>query len=142
VRRDYFKLCHQSVARQARVFVEPYRVLKSGGRLGYNRSIEARMALHQLTISLTTSLTPELSLVGGKAASLIRLKQAGFQVPDGFVLTTAFFAPWADKVKSLSEWQSARASVTCHITCHATRYVTNHTIGWGTGTATRPKAGW
>ncbi len=67
------------------------------------------MELHELTISLTTSLTPELSLVGGKAASLIRLKQAGFSVPDGFVLTSAFFAPWADKLKSSSEWQSACA---------------------------------
>ena len=29
-----------------------------------------------------------LSLVGGKALSLARLRRAGFQVPEGFVLTT------------------------------------------------------
>jgi len=38
------------------------------------------MDLQKLTTSLNTSLAPEVSLVGGKAASLIRLKQGGFSV--------------------------------------------------------------
>ena len=70
---------------------------------------ETRTGLHELTMSLNTSLTPELSLVGGKAASLIRLKQAGFSVPNGFVLTSAFFAPWVDDLKASSAWQRTRS---------------------------------
>jgi pyruvate,water dikinase len=68
--------------------------------------MERRVDLLELTMSLTTSRPPDLSLVGGKAASLIRLKQAGISVPDGFVLTSAFFAPWVDELKASSEWRS------------------------------------
>ncbi|MDJ0957247.1 MAG: PEP/pyruvate-binding domain-containing protein [Arenicellales bacterium] len=71
--------------------------------------IEIQSDLHQTVMPLTTSLAPIISLVGGKAASLIRLKQAGFTVPDGFVLTSDFFAPWVESVMSSSEWQSVRA---------------------------------
>ena len=42
--------------------------------------------------------------VGGKAASLIRLAQAGLPVPDGAVLTTDFFAPWFAAVQSTPGW--------------------------------------
>ena len=73
--------------------------------------IEAQMDLQQTMIPLTTSLNPDISQVGGKAASLIRLKQAGFFVPDGFVLTSDFFAPWIDKLKSSPEWQSVRTKL-------------------------------
>ena len=44
--------------------------------------------------------------VGGKAASLIRLCQAGFEVPPGVVLTTAFFEPWLAEVRASREWAS------------------------------------
>ena len=44
--------------------------------------------------------------VGGKAASLIRLCQAGFEVPPGVVLTTAFFEPWLAQVRASPEWAS------------------------------------
>ena len=67
---------------------------------------EARMGLLKTVMQLSTSLTPDISQVGGKAASLIRLTQAGFTVPDGFVLTSDFFSPWIDEVKSSTEWQS------------------------------------
>ncbi len=45
-----------------------------------------------------------LSEVGGKAASLIRLSEAGFPVPSGVVLTSSFFAPWFDEVKASPTW--------------------------------------
>ena len=35
--------------------------------------------------------------VGGKGYSLIRMAEAGLQVPPGAVLTTEFFAPWFDE---------------------------------------------
>jgi rifampicin phosphotransferase len=37
------------------------------------------------------TLSPDLDLVGGKAASLARLTQAGLPVPDGFIVTTAMY---------------------------------------------------
>ncbi|MCP4429164.1 MAG: hypothetical protein GY803_32155 [Chloroflexi bacterium] len=37
---------------------------------------------------------PSLQEVGGKGLSLIRMSQAEFNVPDGFVLTAVFFQPW------------------------------------------------
>jgi len=42
--------------------------------------------------------------VGGKAASLIRMTEAGFPVPSGVVLTTSFFAPWFDAIKASPTW--------------------------------------
>ena len=45
------------------------------------------------------------SKVGGEAASLIRMIDAGFPVPSGAVLTTTFFAPWIDSVKTSAPWK-------------------------------------
>ena len=59
-----------------------------------------------LGVSLETTQAPDLADVGGKAASLIRLRQAGFEVPPGGVLTAAFFEPWLAKVRASSEWAS------------------------------------
>ena len=42
--------------------------------------------------------------VGGKAASLICMSEAGLPVPPGAVLTSAFFAPWFDEVKASATW--------------------------------------
>lgn len=42
--------------------------------------------------------------VGGKAASLIRMTEAGLPVPPGAVLTTQFFAPWFEAVKTSVPW--------------------------------------
>ncbi|MGY6587292.1 MAG: PEP/pyruvate-binding domain-containing protein [Wenzhouxiangella sp.] len=43
--------------------------------------------------------------VGGKAASLIRMINAGLSVPPGAVLTTAFFAPWFEAIKASATWR-------------------------------------
>ena len=55
-------------------------------------------------LSLATDEAPEPSEVGGKAASLIRLRQAGFAVPEGVVLSTGFFAPWQASILASREW--------------------------------------
>ncbi len=58
------------------------------------------------SVPLSTPDAPVLNQVGGKAASLIRLQQAGFDVPHGVVLTTTFFEPWLAEVQSTREWHS------------------------------------
>ncbi|MFP6628441.1 MAG: PEP/pyruvate-binding domain-containing protein, partial [Myxococcota bacterium] len=42
--------------------------------------------------------------IGGKAASLARLVQAGFRVPDAVVLTTTFFAGWWEELRATADW--------------------------------------
>ena len=59
-----------------------------------------------LVVSLESAEAPVLAEVGGKAASLIRLHQAGFEVPPGSVFTTAFFEPWLAEVRASSAWAS------------------------------------
>ena len=59
-----------------------------------------------LVVSLSTRKDIPLSLVGGKAASLIRLQNSGFNVPEGIVLTTDFFASWLADIQSSNEWHS------------------------------------
>lgn len=46
------------------------------------------------------------SSAGGKAEALHRLATAGFCVPDAFVLTTAFFAPWLERVHTMPAWHA------------------------------------
>lgn len=60
-----------------------------------------------MLVSLATSDPVEIDQVGGKAASLIRLKQNGLEVPGGVVLTTLFFEPWLTEIQTSSEWRSA-----------------------------------
>ena len=60
-------------------------------------------------LSLATEDAPETTEVGGKAASLIRLRQAGFAVPEGVVLSTGFFAPWRAGVVASREWHAVLA---------------------------------
>ena len=60
-----------------------------------------------MLVSLATSDLVEIDQVGGKAASLIRLKQNGLEVPGGVVLTTLFFEPWLAEIQTSSEWRSA-----------------------------------
>ncbi len=59
-----------------------------------------------LAVSLESAEAPVLAEVGGKAASLIRLHQAGFEVPPGSVFTTVFFEPWLAQVRASSAWAS------------------------------------
>jgi rifampicin phosphotransferase len=42
--------------------------------------------------------------MGGKAASLIRMSEAGLPVPSGAVLTTRFFDPWFDTIRTSTPW--------------------------------------
>ncbi|MCA9610876.1 MAG: hypothetical protein KC619_35010, partial [Myxococcales bacterium] len=44
--------------------------------------------------------------IGGKAASLVWLCDAGFDVPPGAVLTVGFFEPWLVSVQALGEWRA------------------------------------
>jgi len=60
-------------------------------------------------IPFGTDAPASIGQVGGKAASLIRLRQAGFPVPDGFVLTTEFFGPWFDTVTRSNQWREVTA---------------------------------
>ena len=44
------------------------------------------------------------SEIGGKAASLVRLAQASFRVPDGVVLPVAWFSRWWAELESTEAW--------------------------------------
>ena len=57
-----------------------------------------------LTISFPGTAQTNLTEVGGKGYSLIRMVEAGLPVPPGAVLTTAFFAPWFDEIKASATW--------------------------------------
>ena len=61
-------------------------------------------------VSLATADPPVARDVGGKAASLIRLRQAAFDVPRGVVLTTGFFAPWLAEIRASKEWQAVQGA--------------------------------
>ncbi|MBN2001916.1 MAG: hypothetical protein JXA21_01060 [Anaerolineae bacterium] len=54
--------------------------------------------------SFTTQQIPVLTQAGGKAKALIETTQAGFNVPEGFVLTVDFFRAWVDTVKEGDLW--------------------------------------
>ncbi len=56
-------------------------------------------------IPFSSEHKPNVSIVGGKAASLIRLTQAGLNVPDGFVLPVDFFTDWVRTLSSSQQWQ-------------------------------------
>jgi phosphoenolpyruvate synthase/pyruvate phosphate dikinase len=60
-----------------------------------------------LLVPLSTLEAPVLNRVGGKAASLIRLQQVGFNVPHGVVLTTQFFESWIAEIQTTVEWSKA-----------------------------------
>lgn len=53
-----------------------------------------------------TGEVPSLSQVGGKAKSLIETTNAGFNVPEGFILSVEFFASWVRTMKATSVWQN------------------------------------
>lgn len=50
-----------------------------------------------------------VELVGGKAASLMRMLEAGLPVPPGATLTTAFFEPWFAQLRETSAWRALAA---------------------------------
>ena len=57
-----------------------------------------------LVYHFSTKTAPTLAEVGGKGWSLIRMSQAGFPVPPGFVLTAVFFQPWFDQLQQSGLW--------------------------------------
>jgi pyruvate,water dikinase len=52
--------------------------------------------MNERPLILPLAAATDVALVGGKAASLARLINAGLPVPPGFALTTAAFAAWRD----------------------------------------------
>ena len=60
---------------------------------------------HEMMVPLRTESDLPLALIGGKAASLVRLARAGFPVPDGWLVTSEFFASWSDALSDSPEWQ-------------------------------------
>lgn len=57
-----------------------------------------------LVYHFSTETAPSLAEVGGKGLSLIRMSQAGFAVPAGFVLTAVFFQPWFEQLHQSGLW--------------------------------------
>lgn len=55
--------------------------------------------------NLSTKDHTELSLVGYKAMSLIKMTNGGFIVPEGIVLSVDFFKEWTDTVENSIEWR-------------------------------------
>lgn len=63
-----------------------------------------------LAYSFSASPLPGPDQVGGKAHSLMTLFQAGFPVPDGFVLPVAYFEPWLVSLRTTAAWKDFRES--------------------------------
>lgn len=61
---------------------------------------------------LNATETPERSCVGGKAKSLMEMKNHGLPVPDGFVLTVNFLKPWMDKILGTEHFTQLLESTT------------------------------
>ncbi|WP_432664413.1 PEP/pyruvate-binding domain-containing protein [Wukongibacter baidiensis] len=59
-----------------------------------------------------TKKVPSLSQVGGKAKALIETTKAGFEVPEGFVLSVEFFDSWIQEIKSTDQWKGFLTSPT------------------------------
>jgi pyruvate,water dikinase len=50
------------------------------------------------------STLPAVELAGGKGLSLLYSKKKGFNVPTAVVLSTEFFHPWLEQLKTTPEW--------------------------------------
>jgi pyruvate,water dikinase len=58
-----------------------------------------------------TSPIPDLSEVGGKGFSLMRMTQVELPVPPGFVCPVAFFKPWLNRIKASPEWAAVQTAI-------------------------------
>ena len=58
---------------------------------------------------------PDIAEVGGKAQSLMRLFQAGYPVPEGFILTTSFFEPWLTRLQRTPAWEEFLGADPSHL---------------------------
>ena len=77
----------------------------SGNHWTINSDSLYPQSMMQDLIRLSDSPDAKTAQVGGKAASLITLINAGFNVPRGFVLGTNFFVDWNRQVVDLPEWR-------------------------------------
>ena len=82
----------------------PGRYNDAGKLETHNASMDKPLAMR-----LADARALEVSLVGGKAASLARLRGAGFPVPEADLLTTHFFTRWIETVASTPEWRDISA---------------------------------
>jgi len=57
-----------------------------------------------LYVSFPGELPAARAAIGGKGASLVRLAHAGFPVPPGVILSTAFFLPWFEDLQATEAW--------------------------------------
>lgn len=57
-----------------------------------------------MIFEFSTKINPALNQVGGKAKALIETANAGFPVPEGIVLSVAFFEEWLSEIKASKEW--------------------------------------
>ncbi len=55
-------------------------------------------------IPFTSPTIPTIEQVGGKALSLILMKNRGMSIPNGFVLSVDFFEPWMNILRNTSAW--------------------------------------
>ena len=74
-----------------------------------------------------TKAAHETSEIGGKAKSLIQMTQAGFNVPDGCVLSSDFFKSWIDAIKKTQEWIKLTSQVT-KLNCDAVKAVAEKAV--------------
>ena len=56
-------------------------------------------------VALNSKRLPEISEVGGKGYSLIKLSSLNLTVPNGVVLTVGFFNDWINKIKNSNEYK-------------------------------------
>lgn len=61
--------------------------------------------------NFTTTDKPELSEVGGKGFSLMRMMQAGLPVPPGFNLPVEFFESWISELQGKPEWEALQEAL-------------------------------
>ena len=54
---------------------------------------------------------PPLNQIGGKAKALMETTQAGFNVPDGLVLSVDFFEPWTKQITATPEWHALMQNI-------------------------------
>ncbi len=59
-----------------------------------------------MVVPLSNDFPATVDQVGGKGLSLMRLRSQGWQVPDGVILTTAFFQPWFEKLAETPIWSA------------------------------------
>ncbi len=59
-----------------------------------------------LIYSFSDGSTASVAEVGGKGFSLIKMVEAGLNVPLGFILTVSFFESWINQLKLTSEWKT------------------------------------